>query len=154
LKELELLYFAFLAIFKFSIFVPAYIIRAQLSFGESFLFASITGITAVLLLVHVSSGILAFWKRVRTRIWGPPHPKVIKFTRGKRRLVLFLKRYGLWGLSFISPVFLSLPVGCFLAVRYFQNRWYIISVFSLGVFLWSFILAAISTGLVQWIALL
>ncbi|MCH1437425.1 MAG: hypothetical protein L7U70_05005 [Flavobacteriales bacterium] len=49
-----------------------------------------------------------------------------------------IRNYGLFGLSIFSPVLISIPVGAFLAARFFDNQKYVaLAVMSISVVLWS-----------------
>ncbi len=52
------------------------------------------------------------------------------FTKKSRFLVRVKKSYGFWGIIIATPVFLTIPIGAFLANRYYAHRkrivWYMI----------------------------
>jgi uncharacterized membrane protein len=48
-----------------------------------------------------------------------------------------LDKYGLYGLAFLTPVFLSIPFGTFITLRYFPNKMKTLPYLFLSVFLWS-----------------
>ncbi len=43
------------------------------------------------------------------------------FTNKNRRIVRIKQRYGLIGIAMITPLLLSIPVGTFLMIRYYQR---------------------------------
>ena len=48
-------------------------------------------------------------------------PKKI-FSRKSRLIVRIRKSYGLWGIIIATPVFLTIPLGAFLASRYYSGK--------------------------------
>lgn len=68
------------------------------------------------------------------------------FTPAKRRMVQIKNRYGMFGIAFLSPVLLSIPVGVFLALRFYDNRTRIFLYMIGGVLFWSVVLALVNEG--------
>ena len=145
---LEFFAFALMATIKFAVLVPLYIVKEELPFWQGFFFGLASGITGVLFFMYLSSGILLLWKALLRKIW--PHRKSKPaFSKRNRKLIGLKSKFGLWGIAFLSPLLLSLPLGCFLAVRYFKNRWRIFGIMSLGVAFWSAIYAGFGTYIVK-----
>ncbi|PCJ24911.1 MAG: hypothetical protein COA97_08815 [Flavobacteriales bacterium] len=65
------------------------------------------------------------------------------FSKTTRRFIKFKNKYGLIGISFISPIIISLPVGSFLASRFFSKKKYTLFIMLVGVVFWSLILPLI-----------
>lgn len=151
MEGVDFIYFAFLSIFKFAIFVPTYIVSSKLTFWEALLFSGLTGISGIILLVNLSTWIWNLLEKLKSWAGFSRKNKPVKITPGRRRLVRFRKKYGLWGLAFLSPILISLPLGCFLAVRYYHTRTRIMLIMSLGVLFWSLIFSAFGSVIVQWI---
>lgn len=53
----------------------------------------------------------------------PKKLKPVKFTKFKRRLVVFIKKYEVWGIAFLTPILLTPPVGTILAASIEHNKW-------------------------------
>jgi hypothetical protein len=103
---------------KFSfVGVPAAVF-SDYSFGKS-LFVTISGgFTGAIIFVNFSDWII---HRLRKLVPKSTEPKK-KFTY-QNKLIVFLKnKFGLTGLVFLTPPLLSIPLGSFLAVRYFKNK--------------------------------
>ena len=65
------------------------------------------------------------------------------FTKMNRFIIKVKSGYGLIGLALLTPVLFSIPLGCFLAARfYYKNKWTLPALLSAVVF-WSFILPLI-----------
>jgi hypothetical protein len=63
------------------------------------------------------------------------------FTKANRLLVKIKKYGGMWGIAFITPLFLSFPVGCFILIRYFSNKLKIQFALIVSVVFWASALA-------------
>ncbi|HLO57954.1 MAG TPA: hypothetical protein VK172_01510 [Lentimicrobium sp.] len=93
-----------------------------------------------------------FWKRRMRKVYHrmagiPIHkrtyntaPKKI-FTKRNRIIVMIRSRFGFPGLIILTPVLLSIPLGTFLAVRYYSSRRGLIGWLSLSVMAWSVIIS-------------
>jgi len=77
------------------------------------------GMTGVIVYLYCWDGILWVKHKLFT---AKPHAKV-KFNKFRRWLVGFIKNYGLFGIAFLTPVLLSVPVGTILAASIEPNKW-------------------------------
>ena len=107
----------------------------KFNFFQSLLFTVIGGVIGVLVFVLLSEQILVLFRRYFVK-----KDKVRKvFTWKNKLIVKTVRSFGLFGLAAITPAVLSIPLGVFLAVRYFSNRKQIITYFSISVICWSVI---------------
>ncbi len=67
------------------------------------------------------------------------------FTRKNRFLARFKKTYGFWGVIVCTPVFLTIPLGAFLAGKYYSKRKYLVLYMIISITGW----AAILTGVMN-----
>ncbi|GAB1405464.1 hypothetical protein MASR1M74_26450 [Lentimicrobium sp.] len=70
-------------------------------------------------------------------------------TRGKkigtkRKMIGLRNRFGYPGIIILTPVLLSIPLGTFLAVKYYPSKAGLLSLLSLSVVFWSVILTSIA----------
>ena len=96
----------------------------------------IGGISGNIFFTHLSSVILKKihdYRLSKNKI----HSRRI-FTKGTRRIITIKNKFGLAGLAFISPAILSIPLGTFIAERFYKNKTKIILYFNLSVIFWSF----------------
>ncbi len=108
------------------------------------MFTSMAGITGVLVFSFVGNELSALWSKLRLKYFHPPTIKKKKrFTRGKRMYVKIIRRYGLFGLAFITPTIISIPVGSMLAGRLFPDKREVLLYLSGSVVLWSMALSAV-----------
>lgn len=53
----------------------------------------------------------------------PVKHKPVKFSKFKRRLVIFIRKYEVWGIALLTPIILTPPVGTILAASIEHNKW-------------------------------
>ena len=92
-----------------------------------------------------SFGILVFYffsnwiNQLLNKLFKRKKPKKV-FTKGKRRFITVKNKYGLIGISLLTPVILSIPVGSFLASRFFRHNKFTIPIMIAGVVFWAILL--------------
>ena len=111
--------------FKFAATFPLVIIQFNFSFLETILWTNVGGIAGIYFFAFLSGKLIAWWNRTFRK---PGHHSPDKedpakkiFTRRNRRIVRIKQRYGLIGIAASTPFLLSIPVGVFLAVRYYRT---------------------------------
>lgn len=62
------------------------------------------------------------------------------FNRRNRVIVKIRMTYGMPGIIILTPIFLSIPFGTFLAIKYYSSRRNLLAWLSLSVILWSVLL--------------
>ena len=70
----------------------------------------------------------------------PKKKKKKVFTKGNRRFITIKNKYGLIGISALTPILLSIPLGCFLASRFYKGKKSTIPVMLIGIVFWAFVL--------------
>lgn len=63
-----------------------------------------------------------------------------KFTHMNKIIVYVKKYFGLIGISIITPLILSIPLGVFLAIRYYKDKQKVISYIIVSIIAWAIIL--------------
>lgn len=123
------------------LFAPALAVAYyNMSFVQSVLITSIGGCIGVVFFTHLSKAIINMFATVTIWLQIPNNHKPRRtFTFRHRMIVRIKQRYGLWGLVILTPVVFSIPLGSFLAERYFPRRNTMYDLF-LSVFVWSLIL--------------
>jgi hypothetical protein len=93
---------------------------------ETILWTNIGGIIGIYFFAFLAEKILAWWKRAFRRsnrhILEDEQQEKKIFTRKNRRIVRIKQKYGLIGIALITPLLLSIPVGVFLVVRYYNTN--------------------------------
>jgi hypothetical protein len=142
MKEvLEVLGIFALSAVKFGIAgVPAAVF-AKFSFFKTMVVTVSGGLVGTLFFTYLSDWVLDGIERIRLKFRkGKPAPKKKLFTRSNRMLVKVKAKFGLIGLAVITPLILSIPLGAFLAVRYYHNKQKIILFMSVSIFCWALLL--------------
>ena len=65
------------------------------------------------------------------------------FTRKNRFLARFRKTYGFWGIIITTPVLLSIPLGSFLARKYYRHRRHLVFYMMASIIGWAAVLSGI-----------
>lgn len=151
LKQLSIL---LISAVKFLVAAPASYLFGY-SYIQTILNTTIGGWIGVLFFYYAGRYIFLhfpFWKRrVRKfyhKLSGIPlhtshtitEPKRA-FTRRNRFIVMIRSRFGFPGLIILTPVLLSIPLGTFLAVRYYSKRRGLLAWLSLSVMVWSVLIS-------------
>lgn len=123
------------------LFAPALAVAFyNMGFVESVLATSIGGCIGVAFFTHLSKAVINMFAALTIWLQIPrSHKPRRKFTYRHRMIVRIKQRYGLWGLVILTPVLFSIPLGSFLAERYFPRRNTMYDLF-LSVIAWSLIL--------------
>lgn len=145
---LEFIIALLVATFKFAVTVPFFILSEKLSFWESVGFGILSGTFGIFIFMYLSSGILRFWNwfKRKTGLFKRKKPKKI-FSKKTRRWVKMRNRFGLVGIAILTPILLSIPIGCFIAMRYYKNKKKIFLYLFISVVIWSFIYAAFGSAI-------
>ena len=104
----------------------------KFSFIKAVVTTSVGGVTGVFFFTFLSEWVIKAGKKII-----PRHPEKKIFTWKNKTIVWVKMKMGLGGLALLTPTILSLPLGLFLAVRYYKNRKKIILYMSVSVMLCS-----------------
>jgi ABC-type antimicrobial peptide transport system permease subunit len=142
-KVLQILLVVILSATKF---LSAPITSLNIGFGylETLLITTIGGLIGVVFFFYLSSAIMLLMSKLSasSNKKKPKKPKK-KFT-WKNKMIIHIKReYGLVGLAAITPILLSIPLGTFLAARFFSDRKKVIGYLSASVIVWSVIVSSV-----------
>jgi len=142
----QILFLILFSSVKFLLVPPIAILQYKYPVWDSILFTSLGGTIGVLVFYFLSKELMLAWQfmkllfyRKHKRIHLHKHHKRPKFTNFSRRMVRLKNRWGLYGLIIITPCLLSIPVGTFIAARFFPGKQTIL-LLCLSVILWSLIL--------------
>lgn len=105
------------------------------SFWQTVLFCFIGGSFGVLFFAFFTEKVMNLYHK-----FFPKKVKVEKEEKEtfKQKMVRKArKKYGLIGLAFLTPIFLSIPFGTFITLRYFPNKVKTLPYLFVSVFLWS-----------------
>ncbi|MBE9467202.1 MAG: hypothetical protein IMY72_02635 [Bacteroidetes bacterium] len=148
----KITYIIFLGSIKFAISPFFSVLQCKHSIAKTITLTSVGGTIGILAFALLTKPIsIAFdflIKKIREKLFCKkviPHSKrKLKqkniFSKKNRRVIRVKQKYGLLGLSIITPIILSIPVGTFIAVKYYtlcsKTLFFLIS----AVVLWSVVL--------------
>lgn len=113
------------------------------SFFETVVVTSVGGFVGVLFFVFLSDHLLHFFKQRKLKKLHQQKVVQKKSMSRKNRMILNVKnKFGLIGITFLTPLLFSIPLGCFLSVRYFKNKQQIILYMFSSILLWSVSIAS------------
>ena len=155
---LKYLHIILLASVKYIVTLP-YAMLIGLDYNQALLAVLIGGISGVFFFYYLSKRVLV-WGRI---LWpyickmSPPvlqakyqhlceqrSKKIVKrFTRKNRFLARFKKSYGMWGIVITTPLFLTIPVGAFLANKYYSRNRFIVLYMILSIVAWTGIVSGL-----------
>lgn len=119
---------------KFALAVPA-ASAANFSFVKTVFVCSAGGAVGIITFTYLSEWINGRIKKTSSSTEVKKNKNKFTFTN---KLIIKVKKYfGLLGIAAITPILLSIPIGVFLAVRYYKHKAQIISYMLASVVFWS-----------------
>ena len=104
------------------------------TFLETIFVTSLGGFGGVLVFLNLGSRIVQFFPN----FFKPINTKRKIFTKKNKFYVKLIRNYGLFGIAIFSPILISIPVGSFLAARFFENQKIIaLAMMCAAVLIWS-----------------
>jgi len=136
---IELLIIFFTSAVKFGIGgVPLAVFEAKYDFFMAITVTVSGGFTGTVFFTYLSDWLIKGIKKAKKKYTDPEKlKKQKKFTFTNKLIVKAKQRFGLKGIAFITPSLLSIPLGCFIAVRYYKDKRRIISAMCISIFLWA-----------------
>ena len=117
-------------------FFAAPLLAKSFGFGylQTIFVTSLGGITGAILFFYLGARIVHFFPN----FFKPVNKKRKVFTKKNKFFVMLIRNYGLFGIAVFSPILISIPVGSFLAARFFENdKKMALLMLSMSVVLWS-----------------
>lgn len=148
---LKILEVALIAGVKF-VFAPFEAERQGFNFGEALLISVAGGIFGIIAFTFIGDAIAYGWRKTVLFFEKPLHiqekPKK-KFTWMRKFIIRTKMKFGLYGLVITTPLILSIPIGTFMAHRFYRRKWRNIFLLMLSVIFW----AVVINGIAQYLAL-
>jgi hypothetical protein len=157
LKVFKLIQVLLISTIKF-LFAPLMSIGYGFNYFQTVLLTTIGGITGIVFFYFLSKWILTQYYRFSPVIYsyftGEKISKSLeilnddfiakkKFTRKNKLIINTRNKYGFLGIILFTPVLLSIPLGAFLARRYYSRKNNILIYMSISVVMWSFFISSI-----------
>ena len=157
--NIKLLILILISATKFAVAPSIAILGFKYNFFQSVIITSAGGIIGVLFFASLSKEIINLWKHfvVPSNIYkyiGNIFFKIFKrnnkkkvtlkkktFTKKSRLIIKIKNQYGLVGIAVLAPPLLSIPLGTFLAVRFYQKNKRTIIYLIISVIFWSILLS-------------
>ena len=119
--------------------IPAVIAIYKSNYLLALLSSCSGAILGTIVFTYLSAGILKWWNQLKEKWFTSKHPKKI-FTKSNRRVLRIKQRFGLTGIAILTPIFLSIPIGAFLAERFYKDKKKVIGYLSTSALFWCFTL--------------
>ena len=97
------------------LFSPAYAMGMGFSYWESVILVLIGGYFSASVFFWAAKEISAYFQKRRKK-------KKKVFTRINRTVIRIKWRFGMVGLSFVVPIFLSIPIGCAIMAKFYRHQ--------------------------------
>jgi hypothetical protein len=136
MKEVTIVFFC---TWKFAATFPVAVYAMNMSVFEILLYSNIGGIIGVFFFSYVWKFLIDLWITHQPETFKRYKKKKKIFTRRSRLFAKIRNRYGLPGIVILSPVILSIPVGVFLAVKYYGRKKSTMAWLIAGQIVWSVI---------------
>jgi len=114
--------------------MPAAVIFFKFNFIKVFLVSCGGGIFGNIVFTYISAAILKWWDNFKEKRFKGKK-KIL--TRTSRFVIKVKKRFGLAGIAFFTPILLSIPLGAFVAERFYKEKRKVIIALSISVVSWS-----------------
>lgn len=128
--------------FKFVVGIATAVALGFTNF-ETFFLSIGGGMVGVVVYLYLWDSIIKL-----VRHYFPKKPKAVKFSPLKRKLVVFIKRYEVYGIALLTPVLFSMPIGTILASAIEPNKWRIKIIMLGALCFWALIIIGLR-GLVK-----
>jgi len=119
--------------------IPLSVLKYDFNFIQTLLFTVVGGVLSVLVFSYLSDKI---YKLIKTK----EQNKVKKRSMKKALAIKTARKYGLVGIAFLTPIFLSIPIGTYLALHFFPEKKKTIPILITSVVAWSLVLSVALTA--------
>lgn len=157
IKLFKLLQVLFISGIKF-LFAPLISIGYGFNYIQTSLITAVGGILGIFFFYFLSKWIIAQYNKCCPAIYSyftgvksETSRRILireikikkKFTRKNKMIINARNKYGFIGIILFTPVLLSIPLGAFLARKYYSGRNHTLIYMSISVVLWSFFISSI-----------
>lgn len=117
------------------------------TYWQTLIVTALGGIIGVLFFFYFSQWVIALISSYKNKLYflfgvnANDGSKKKVFNWRNRLIVRVVKTFGLFGIAAITPALLSIPLGTFIATRYFRNKRKVVAYLCVSVVVWAFILS-------------
>lgn len=130
--------------------LPTSVFAFHFTFLQTLLISGSAGICGTVFFTLLSEQVVKFYERIANKLF--PNRTKRRFTKMNRFIIKAKKYFGITGIAIITPLVLSLPLGCFLAIRFFGDRKKTITYISIATVGWTVILYLVYNGFYEKLA--
>lgn len=143
IEFLKILEIALIASLKFA--VAPFVAEAQdFNFIKAFAVTTAGGIGGIIAFTFIGEIIVYGWKRFISLFKKPSSAPKKKFTWSKKFIVRTKMKFGITGIALITPAIISIPVGTFVAHRFYRKKWRNVFVLVMAVIFWGLVLNGVA----------
>jgi len=158
LKLFKILQILLLSGIKF-FFAPLISVGYGYNYFQTILITSVGGILGILFFFYLSKWLIRQYNKFCPIIFAGFTGKSVNeakrilkcesesnkkiFTQKSRNIIKLRRKYGYFGIIILTPILLSIPIGAFLAQRYYSKRRSTLLYMSLSIALWSFFISTV-----------
>lgn len=102
--------------------IPAAVFGFKFGFLETLVVSSAGGVTGIFVFTYLIEGILKIINNFMDKHFPGRNKNKKKFTWKNRFIIKAKRNFGIIGVSAITPIFLSFPLGIFLSIRFFGEH--------------------------------
>ena len=135
---LKILVVIFLSGTKFMFAIPLSIIKYDFTFIQTLIFSVAGGMLSIFVFSFLSDKIYKFIASRRRN-------KVKKRNMKNILAIKTARKYGLFGIAFLTPIFFSIPIGTYLALYFFPDKKKTIPILITSVVCWSLVISVAFT---------
>ncbi|MEI6764782.1 MAG: hypothetical protein WCM76_04015 [Bacteroidota bacterium] len=139
------------------IFAPPLSIESGLNYFQTIGATTAGGIAGIFFFYHLSGGIIRLYRIIRPKVKAlfivpeATHENQQKHTNKRKKIftwknkliVKIRSKYGMAGIVILTPILLSIPIGAFLANKYYSRNKNILLYLSASIIFWSFSISTI-----------
>lgn len=120
----------------------------KLSSLEIFIAIAVGGISGIVFFSYWGTLARKGLKKRRKKRAKNKKPKKINYRRNRRLLIIW-KKFGLYGIAFLTPPILSPPVGAIIAVSFGEKQSRIILFMTISTLFWALVFALFGQSIVE-----
>ena len=140
------------------LFAPVLAIGYGFNYIETVIITAAGGILGILFFYHLSKWLILQYQKFCPKIIGYfggseatqrwyeankcKKKKTKVFSKRNKLIINVRKKYGLLGIVLLTPILLSIPIGAFLAQKYYSKKSKVLIYMSLSVLIWSLFLSS------------
>ena len=120
----------------FKLGMPIAVAAFKLNYLKCIISTTAGGVFSTIIFTYLSDVIIKWWDKLKDKWVTKKGPKK-HFTKANRRIIRIKHRFGLIGIAALTPVLLSIPLGAFLAERFYKDKKKVILYTAISLLVWA-----------------